>query len=67
MVWDDWGVAKAYRAVVRDQPLLLPVDMREWLPRDHQVWLLIEVVEQHLDTSAFHRGRRLGGGGAGRV
>src|SRR5215469_9336443 len=38
--------------------------MREWLPDDHPVWLVIRVVEQHLDTSAFHAGRRTGGAGA---
>jgi transposase len=56
-------VAKAYRPVVRDQVFLLPPDMREWLPDDHPVWLVIEAVGQ-LDTSAFHARRRLGGAGA---
>src|SRR5579864_6931177 len=37
--------------------------MREWLPGDHPVWLVIRVVEEHLDTSAFHAGRRTGGAG----
>jgi transposase len=56
-------VAKSYRPVRRDQPFLLPPDMREWLPADHVVWFLLETVEA-LDTSAFHVGRRLGGVGA---
>ena len=47
-------MAKGYRPVLRDQPFLMPVDMREWLPPDHLVWFVLEVVEQ-LDTSAFHR------------
>lgn len=47
-------MAKGYRPVLRDQPFLLPVDMREWLPADHLVWFVLDVVEQ-LDTSAFHR------------
>lgn len=47
-------MAKGYRAVLRDQPFLLPVDMREWLPADHLVWFVLDAVEQ-LDTSAFHR------------
>jgi transposase len=38
--------------------------MRDWLPPDHPVWLVIKVVEDHLDTSAFHAGRRTGGAGA---
>jgi transposase len=47
-------MAKGYRPVLRDQPFLMPVDMREWLPADHLVWFVLEVVEQ-LDTSPFHR------------
>lgn len=56
-------MAKSYRPVQRDQPFLLPPDMREWLPADHVVWFLLETVEA-LDTSGFHRCRRLGGVGA---
>jgi transposase len=55
-------VAKSYRVVQRDQPFLLPPDMRDWLPADHVVWFLLETVEA-LDTSAFHARRRLGGAG----
>lgn len=55
-------MAKGYRRVDRDQPLLLPPDMREWI-LDDPVWLVIEIIEQHLDTSAFHAGRRVGGVG----
>jgi len=56
-------MAKRYRPVQRDQPFLLPPDMREWLPEDHPVWLVIRAVEQHLDTSAAHAVRRTGGPG----
>jgi transposase len=56
-------MAKGYRPVLRDQPFLLPPDMREWLPEDHPVWLVIKAVEDHLDTSAFHAARRTGGAG----
>ena len=56
-------MAKRYRPVDRDQPFLFPPDMREWLPADHPVWLVIRVVEEHLDTSAFHARRRTGGAG----
>ena len=58
------GVAKGYRPVDRDQVFLFPPDMRGWLPADHPVWLVITVVERHLDTGAFHAGRRTGGAGA---
>jgi transposase len=57
-------MAKRYRRVDRDQPFLLPPDMREWLPAAHPVWLVIRAVDDHLDTSAFHAGRRTGGAGA---
>ena len=56
-------MAKGYRPVVRDQVFLLPPDMRDWLPEDHPVWLVIEVVAAHLDTSAFHSRRKTGGAG----
>jgi transposase len=49
--------------VDRDQPFLLPPDMREWLPAGHAVWLVIEAVGL-MDTSAFHARRRTGGAGA---
>lgn len=56
-------MAKGYRPVRREQPFLLPPDMQEWLPGDHPVWLVIRVVEGHLDTSAFHAARKAGGAG----
>jgi transposase len=56
-------MAKGYRPVDRDQPFLFPPDMREWLRPDHPVWLVIRAVGEHMDTSAFHAGRRTGGAG----
>jgi transposase len=55
-------VAKRYRPVVRDQEFLLPPNMADWLPPDHLVWFILDVVEQ-LDTRAFHRRGRRGGVG----
>ncbi len=57
-------MAKGYRRVDRDQGFLFPLDMREWLPAGHPVWLVVTAVEDHLDTSAFHAARRTGGAGA---
>jgi transposase len=57
-------MAKGYRRLDRDQLFLLPPDMRQWLPAGHPVWLVIEVVSGHLDTSALHAARRTGGRGA---
>ncbi len=56
-------MAKRYRPVNRDQPCLFPPSMREWLPPGHPVWLVITAVDDHLDTSAFHAGRKTGGAG----
>jgi len=56
-------MAKRYRPVDRDQPFLFPPSMREWLPEEHPVWLVITAVEDHMDTSAFHALRRTGGAG----
>jgi transposase len=58
-----WGVAKSYRRVLRDLPMLLPVDMHEWLPSDHLVWFVLDTVDV-LDTSALERIRRRGRAGA---
>jgi transposase len=63
-VWDDRFMAKGYRPVPRDQAFLLPPDMRDWLSSDHPVWLVIRVVDRHLDTAAVHATRRAGGAGA---
>jgi hypothetical protein len=58
-------VAKGYRPVLRDQPFLLPVDMRQWLPADHLAWFVLDVVTQ-VDTAAFHRRKvKAGSGRAG--
>jgi transposase len=64
IVCDNLIMAKGYRPVPRNQPFLLPPDMREWLPADHPVHLVIEVVDHHLDTSAVHATRRAGRAGA---
>jgi len=38
----------------RDQPLLLPVDMREWLPEDDLVFVVLDAVAT-LDLGEFRR------------
>jgi len=42
--------------------MLVPPDMREWLPADHLVWLVLEVVDQ-LDLSGLVQVYRRGGVG----
>jgi transposase len=46
----------------RDQPLLLPPDLREWLPEDHLAWFVIEAIEE-LDTEPFYAAYRSDGHG----
>lgn len=59
---DNWRVAKDFRYPDRDQGFLLPPDMREWLPPEHLVWMVIEVVAS-LELKAFRRKAKLGGAG----
>lgn len=55
-------VAKGYVRLRRDELMLLPPDVREWLPVDHVVWFVLDAIEA-LDTSALHRRAKLGGAG----
>jgi transposase len=47
----------------RDQPLLLPPDLRDWLPEDHLAWFVIEAVDE-LDLQPFYAAYRTDGHGA---
>jgi transposase len=46
----------------RDQPLLMPVDMREWLPEDDLVYVVLDAVGT-LDLGGFRRRYRADGHG----
>jgi transposase len=46
----------------RDQPLLMPVDMREWLPEDDLVFVVLDAVAT-LDLGGFRRRYRADGHG----
>jgi transposase len=46
----------------RDQELLLPPSLREWLPEGHLVWFVLSAVEA-MDLSAFYGAYRLDGHG----
>ena len=39
-------MAHRYLPVDRDQPAFLPLNMCDWVPKDHVVWLVIDTVEQ---------------------
>lgn len=46
----------------RDQPMLLPPDLREWLDQDHLAWFVIEAVAE-LDLDRFYTAYRADGWG----
>lgn len=46
----------------REQSMLLPPSVKEWLPEDHFAWFVLDAVET-MDLSAFHAGYRLDGHG----
>src|SRR3954447_4226597 len=55
-------MAQNFLACDRDQELLLPPSVRDWLPEGHVAWFVIEAVGQ-LDLSAFYAGYRGDGHG----
>jgi hypothetical protein len=54
---EDLAVGFNFIAADRGQVFLLPADMRDWLPADHLVWFVIDVVDQ-LDLSRFRAAYR---------
>ena len=51
-----------FLACDREQALLLPPSLREWLPEDHFAWFVIDAVAQ-FDLSAFYAAYRADGHG----
>ena len=47
----------------RDQPMLLPPDLRDWLDDDHLAWFVIDAVKE-LDLEPFYGSYRADGHGA---
>ena len=47
-------MAKTYRPYVPDQDLLLPPSLRDWLPDDHLVYFVSDLID-HVDLSAITR------------
>ena len=45
-------MAQKFLSCDRDQELLLPPSLREWLAEDHLAWFVMEVVDE-LDLAAF--------------
>ena len=50
------------RRVERDQLLLMPPSLSDWLPLDHLAWFIVDVVAE-LDLSGFYRSLRTDGRG----
>ena len=59
-------MAYGYRVVDREQPFLLPPDMRDWLPPGHLAWFVIDAVSV-LDVSRFAPRATPAGSAAGRA
>jgi transposase len=55
-------MAQNFLACDREQELLLPPSLREWLPEGHLAWFVIDVVAQ-MDLSAFYASYREDGHG----
>jgi transposase len=55
-------MAYNFRRGDRDQPFLLPPDLRDWLPDGHLAWFILDVVDQ-LDLAPFYRAHRDDGHG----
>ena len=58
----SWFMPQNFTFPQRDQPLLLPVDMREWLPEDDLVFIVLDAVAA-LDLGEFRRRYRADGHG----
>src|SRR5919201_2081822 len=55
-------MAQNFIACDREQELLLPPSLREWLAADHLAWFVLEVVDE-LDLTTFYRAYREDGHG----
>src|SRR3954465_2880554 len=55
-------MAQNFIACDREQELLLPPSLREWLPQDHLAWFVLDAVDA-MDLKAFFAGYRDDGWG----
>lgn len=62
-VLDDPGMPQNFLSCDRDQALLLPPDLRDWLDEDHLAWFVIEAIDE-LDAEPFYAAYRQDGHGA---
>ncbi len=59
---DDPRVPQNFLGCDRDQQLLLPPRLRDWLPEGHLAWFVLDAVTQ-LELTAFYSAYRAGGHG----
>ena len=55
-------VDKTFRPFQPDQILLVPPSLDEWLPQDHLARFIADLVDEHLDLSAFYADYKQGRG-----
>src|ERR671910_866339 len=55
-------MAQNFIACDREQELLLPPSLREWLPEEHLAWFVLDAVAE-MDLAAFHASYRDDGWG----
>src|SRR4051812_28519773 len=55
-------MAQNFLSCDREQELLLPPSLREWLPEDHLAWFVLDVVEA-MDLAVFYAAYRADGHG----
>jgi hypothetical protein len=56
-------MAQNFLTCDRDQTLLMPPDLRDWLDEDHLAWFVIDAVAE-LDLEPFYASYRADGHGA---
>ena len=61
--WTIPGMAQNFLTCDREQPMLLPPDLRDWLDDDHLAWFVIDAVAE-LDLEPFYASYRADGHGA---
>jgi hypothetical protein len=59
-------MAQNFLSCDREQELLLPPSLREWLPEEHLAWFVLDAVAE-LDLGAFMRAIATTGGVARRM
>ena len=55
-------MTRSFLGCDRDQELLLPPSLRDWLPENHLAWFVVEAVEA-MDLAAFYAAYREDGRG----